>query len=112
MSLAICQALVSQVEDIAGQQTAWVRQVRVGIGPLSGIGRTWPAVAMLLDLPPGRDCARVVLGRIYPDQCALYGRACTPRTPIGPCMVSDEGACRIWWASGVRVPREAVHADA
>lgn len=35
--LAICQALVSQVEDIAGQQTAWIRQVRVGIGPLSGI---------------------------------------------------------------------------
>jgi hydrogenase expression/formation protein HypD len=63
-------------------------------------------------MPPGCHCARVVLGRIYPDQCALYGRACTPRTPIGPCMVSDEGACRIWWASGVRVPREAVHADA
>ncbi len=35
--LAICQAVVSQVEDIAGQQTAWVRQVRVGVGPLSGI---------------------------------------------------------------------------
>ena len=35
--LAICQALVSQLEDIAGQQTAWVRKVRVGIGPLSGI---------------------------------------------------------------------------
>jgi len=34
--LAICQAFVSQVEDIAGQQTAWVRQVGVGIGPLSG----------------------------------------------------------------------------
>jgi hydrogenase expression/formation protein HypD len=63
-------------------------------------------------MPPGCDCARVVLGRIYPDQCALYGRACTPRTPIGPCMVSDEGACRIWWASGVRTPREAIHADA
>jgi len=56
-------------------------------------------------MPPGCDCARVVLGRIYPDQCALYGRACTPRNPIGPCMVSDEGACRIWWASGVRTPR-------
>jgi len=25
---------------------------------------------------------------------------------IGPCMVSDEGACRIWWASGVRTRRE------
>ena len=43
-----------------------------------------------------------VLGRIYPNQCRLYGLACTPRTPIGPCMVSDEGACRIWWADGVR----------
>jgi hydrogenase expression/formation protein HypD len=53
-------------------------------------------------MPPGCDCARVVLGKIYPNQCILYGHACTPRSPIGPCMVSDEGACRIWWASGVR----------
>lgn len=53
-------------------------------------------------MPPGCDCARVVLGRIYPNQCQLYGVACSPRRPIGPCMVSDEGACRIWWASGVR----------
>ena len=54
------------------------------------------------EMPPGCDCARVVLGKLYPNQCRLYGKACTPRTPIGPCMVSDEGACRIWWASGVR----------
>lgn len=53
-------------------------------------------------MPPGCDCASVVLGRIYPDQCRLYGRACTPRSPVGPCMVSDEGACRIWWASRPR----------
>ncbi len=61
------------------------------------------------EMPPGCDCARVVLGKIYPNQCILYGRACTPRRPIGPCMVSDEGACRIWWSSGVREPepREA-----
>jgi hydrogenase expression/formation protein HypD len=52
--------------------------------------------------PPGCDCARVVLGRISPVQCRLYGRACTPHTPVGPCMVSDEGACRIWWFSGNR----------
>ena len=56
------------------------------------------------EMPPGCDCARVVLGKIYPNQCILYGRACTPRKPIGPCMVSDEGACRIWWASGIREP--------
>lgn len=54
------------------------------------------------EMPPGCDCARVVLGKIYPDQCRLYGVACTPRKPIGPCMVSDEGACRIWWSSGYR----------
>jgi len=53
-------------------------------------------------MPPGCDCAKVVLGRIYPNECRLYGRACHPRNPIGPCMVSDEGACRIWWSSGVR----------
>jgi hydrogenase expression/formation protein HypD len=64
------------------------------------------------EMPPGCACARVVLGRIYPDQCVLYGRACTPRSPIGPCMVSDEGACRIWWASGVRTPRDDVRASA
>jgi hydrogenase expression/formation protein HypD len=54
----------------------------------------------------------VVLGRIYPNECILYGRACTPRHPIGPCMVSDEGACRIWWASGVREPAPKESVDA
>lgn len=54
------------------------------------------------EMPPGCDCARVVLGKISPPDCRLYGAACTPRSPIGPCMVSDEGACRIWWASGIR----------
>jgi len=54
------------------------------------------------EMPPGCDCARVVLGKIYPDQCVLFGKACTPRNPIGPCMVSDEGACHIWWSSGIR----------
>ncbi|MBI5462383.1 MAG: hydrogenase formation protein HypD, partial [Gammaproteobacteria bacterium] len=57
-------------------------------------------------MPPGCDCAKVVLGRIYPNECRLYGRACNPRNPIGPCMVSDEGACRIWWSSGVREATE------
>ena len=53
-------------------------------------------------MPPGCDCAKVVLGKIYPDECRLYASGCNPRHPIGPCMVSDEGACRIWWAGGVR----------
>lgn len=54
------------------------------------------------DMPPGCDCAEVVLGRLAPDECRIYGKGCTPRNPVGPCMVSDEGACRIWWAAGLR----------
>jgi hydrogenase expression/formation protein HypD len=56
------------------------------------------------EMPPGCDCARVVLGKIYPNECRLFGIACKPRHPIGPCMVSDEGACRIWWSGGMREP--------
>ena len=59
------------------------------------------------EMPAGCDCARVVLGKIKPSECLLYGAACTPRAPIGPCMVSDEGACRIWWSSGIRSSTKA-----
>lgn len=54
------------------------------------------------EMPPGCDCAKVVLGKIYPNECVLFGKVCVPRNPIGPCMVSDEGACRIWWSGGLR----------
>jgi hydrogenase expression/formation protein HypD len=62
------------------------------------------------EMPPGCDCAKVVLGKIYPNECRLFGVACKPRHPIGPCMVSDEGACRIWWSGGMREPVKK-HAD-
>ncbi len=38
-------------------------------------------------------CGDVLRGAIRPNECALFGRACTPLTPVGPCMVSSEGAC-------------------
>ena len=53
-------------------------------------------------MPAGCDCAQVVMGKIYPNECRLFGKACVPRSPVGPCMVSDEGACRIWWSAGMR----------
>jgi hydrogenase expression/formation protein HypD len=70
-------------------------RLRYATGPREGHRRVG-------EMPPGCDCARVVLGKIYPNECRLYARACTPRSPVGPCMVSDEGACRIWWAGRVR----------
>lgn len=66
-----------------------------------------PARRRAGEMPPGCDCAQVVLGKLYPNQCRIYGKACTPRHPVGPCMVSDEGACRIWWSSGVRETADA-----
>ena len=44
-------------------------------------------------------CGDVILGRIDPDECPLFGTACTPLHPIGPCMVSSEGACGNWYRS-------------
>ncbi|MCP1714579.1 hydrogenase expression/formation protein HypD [Methanocalculus alkaliphilus] len=41
-------------------------------------------------------CDRLLRGLAEPTDCPLYGTACTPRSPVGPCMVSHEGACRIW----------------
>ncbi|HWP95678.1 MAG TPA: hydrogenase formation protein HypD [Syntrophomonadaceae bacterium] len=45
----------------------------------------------------GCACGEVLTGRITPQQCALFGRACTPLKPIGPCMVSHEGACAAYY---------------
>jgi hydrogenase expression/formation protein HypD len=43
--------------------------------------------------PPGCRCADVLRGRAAPRDCGLFGGACTPDRPVGPCMVSSEGAC-------------------
>ena len=50
--------------------------------------------------PPGCRCGEVIRGEIYPWQCPLFGRACKPSHPVGPCMVSAEGACAIEYKYG------------
>ncbi len=47
------------------------------------------------ELPSGCSCGRVLRGLIEPGECPLWGKACTPRNPVGPCMVSVEGACAV-----------------
>lgn len=47
-------------------------------------------------------CDRVLRGVAQPSDCRLFGKGCNPRTPIGPCMVSHEGACKIWYQYQVR----------
>ena len=42
-------------------------------------------------------CGEVITGRRSPAQCPLFGKVCTPEDPVGPCMVSSEGACAAVW---------------
>jgi len=46
--------------------------------------------------PKGCMCGSVLKGLLTPDKCALFGKACTPEFPVGPCMVSSEGTCAAW----------------
>lgn len=51
---------------------------------------------------PGKEldgcrCGEVLCGLIEPPQCSLFGKSCTPLKPVGPCMVSSEGACAAWY---------------
>ena len=49
------------------------------------------------ELPPHKPtacrCGEVITGRMGPTGCPLFGKRCTPEDPVGPCMVSSEGAC-------------------
>ncbi|MBI5549524.1 MAG: hydrogenase formation protein HypD [Deltaproteobacteria bacterium] len=45
------------------------------------------------DVHPGCRCGEVLLGRVEPEECPLFGKACHPDRPVGPCMVAFEGTC-------------------
>ena len=48
-------------------------------------------------MPDACSCGSVLLGKISPNECPLFGTACTPDSPIGPCMVSSEGSCAAYY---------------
>jgi len=52
-----------------------------------------------LDLA-GCRCGDVLRGVIRPEGCKLFGKACLPDSPLGPCMVSYEGSCLIHFKYG------------
>jgi len=67
--------------------------------------------ARLFDVDPGplREhkgcrCGDVLRGTLSPPECPLFARACTPMRPIGPCMVSAEGACAAYHQFGRDIP--------
>ena len=93
------QAVMRQVFEVG--DAAWRG---IGVIPGSGLAlrpqleRFDAARRFALDLPPARDhpacrCGDILRGALRPTDCPLFGAACTPAAPVGPCMVSSEGAC-------------------
>ena len=81
-----------------------------GLGPIPGSGLRLRGPyaahdALAVFDPPvepvretkGCRCGDVLRGVIAPDRCPLFGRACTPENPVGPCMVSSEGSCAAYF---------------
>lgn len=59
-----------------------------------------------IEVRPGCKCAEVTMGQAKPTDCSLFKEKCTPQHPYGPCMVSNEGTCRIWAKYGGREVKE------
>lgn len=82
-----------------------------GLGDIPGSGLTFrpefaefdAGVALPVNVaisrePSGCRCGDVLCGRATPHECAMFATACTPTTPVGPCMVSSEGTCAAYYA--------------
>ncbi len=105
----VAQALLARVFDVSA--AAWR-----GFGeiPASGLSlnaafahrdaaKRFPVDIEFVEHPTGCLCGDVLRGVIAPTECPLFGRVCTPRNPIGPCMVSAEGACAAYYKYGEQI---------
>ncbi|WP_137146799.1 hydrogenase formation protein HypD [Mycolicibacterium sp. CR10] len=52
-----------------------------------------------LQVAESAEChsGEVLQGLLKPNECPAFGKACTPRTPLGATMVSSEGACAAYY---------------
>ncbi len=81
-----------------------------GMGKIAGSGmvlkeeyRKFDAGSLSLDednMPKGCCCDKVLVGKIRPCDCPLFGKSCTPDNAHGACMVSTEGSCYNYFVSG------------
>ncbi len=94
------------MEQVFQPRDDWWRGL--GILPGSGLGiadayRQHDAEAMIpVDVEetreiPGCICGEILKGLKTPRDCQLFAHACTPMSPVGTCMVSNEGACAAYY---------------
>ncbi|MFN0155349.1 MAG: hydrogenase formation protein HypD [Gaiella sp.] len=62
--------------------------------------RLFPLPGVRIEDPKACRCGEVLTGRLRPEECGVFGTACTPEMPLGTCMVSSEGACAAVFAYG------------
>lgn len=62
--------------------------------------RRFPIRRLKVADPKSCQCGEVLKGVLRPWQCKVFGRACTPETPLGALMVSSEGACAAYYQHG------------
>jgi hydrogenase expression/formation protein HypD len=62
---------------------------------------------LAFDIEPGPTreavgciCGDILRGVKTPADCRLFGKACVPENPVGPCMVSSEGSCSAYYLYG------------
>ncbi len=107
----VAQSLMGQVFQVSS--AAWR-----GLGEIPGSGfvvrEEYAAhdALKIFDLPPmpveselstqqrACRCGEVLRGLIEPPACPLFRTVCMPARPIGPCMVSAEGACAAYYRYG------------
>jgi hydrogenase expression/formation protein HypD len=68
--------------------------------------RRFGAPGLTIADPGACQCGEVLTGSIKPQQCRVFGSACTPQMPLGSLMVSSEGACAAYYNYG-RLDRSA-----
>ncbi len=96
------QELVNKVFEVATTQWRGIGRV-----PFSGLKlreeyAEWDARRRYalkesrgVDIRPGCSCHLVIIGKLSPQECRMFGSVCTPAKPYGPCMVSQEGTCNV-----------------
>ena len=103
------QRVLERVFEIAGAEWRGF-----GTVPASGLRLREPyarfdaARAFPVEVPPAREppgcrCGEILRGVLLPTECPLFAQVCTPQSPVGPCMVSAEGACAAYYRYTTRV---------
>jgi len=62
--------------------------------------KVFPIVSAPVREAKGCLCGEILRGVKTPHDCKLFGQTCVPEHPVGPCMVSSEGACAAYFHFG------------